>query len=156
LYTFDEPKREQNFKTMKTIETFLPLFSGFYSTIWDSEHRISDFLSMENLKYESISFDNSAYDFCEVYADNFITVLHKNLSDLESFEIEELAENTLLQNIDSFSPFGYLEILVKDAQESAKMFGSSWESELCKNAPLEVLGFFKVEMADFDLMPVIK
>jgi hypothetical protein len=45
---------------MTTFETFLPLFSGFYSTIW--EFREDDFLYSEGLKYDDIEVDFKSYE----------------------------------------------------------------------------------------------
>ena len=45
---------------MKTIKTYLPLFSGFYGTIWESDE--SDFCSENDCTYDDLIVDYDAYN----------------------------------------------------------------------------------------------
>jgi len=43
------------------IETFLPVFPGFYGSIFDADSDIEDFLYEEGAKWEQLEFDNEEY-----------------------------------------------------------------------------------------------
>jgi hypothetical protein len=45
---------------MKTIKTYLPLFSGFYGTIWESDE--SDFCYENDCTYDDLTVDYDAYN----------------------------------------------------------------------------------------------
>jgi hypothetical protein len=44
------------------VKTFLPVFTGFYHTIFSSENEIENFLYLENLTDDDIDFDNKKYE----------------------------------------------------------------------------------------------
>lgn len=46
---------------MKTIKTYLPLFSGFYNTIWESDE--SNFCYENDCTYDDLIIDNKQYEF---------------------------------------------------------------------------------------------
>jgi len=77
---------------MKTqiIETYLPIFPGFYNSLIDGDFEINDFLNEENLIYEQINFDFESWQKeCSFYACNFIEKELKNFGVL-SVEFQEL------------------------------------------------------------------
>ena len=46
---------------MKTIKSYLPIFQGFYGTLFDSEQAEEMVLEYEDLQFEEIEFDYSEY-----------------------------------------------------------------------------------------------
>ena len=46
---------------MKTIKTYLPLFSGFYGTIWESDE--SNFCYENDCTYDDLIIDNKQYEY---------------------------------------------------------------------------------------------
>jgi hypothetical protein len=55
------------------VETYLPIFPGFYNSLIDGDFEIDNFLSEEDLSYEQINFDFKSYSKdCSFYACNFI------------------------------------------------------------------------------------
>lgn len=62
---------------MKTqiVETYLPIFPGFYNSYIDSDDEIESFLYSENLEYDQINFDFEAWQKqCSLYACEFISI----------------------------------------------------------------------------------
>lgn len=73
---------------MKTqiIETYLPIFPGFYNSYIDSDNEIENFLYYENLEYDQIKFDFEAWKKdCSFNACEFI---EKELKDFGVLSIE--------------------------------------------------------------------
>ena len=60
---------------MKTqiVETYLPIFPGFYNSYLDGENELEFFLETENLNYENVNFQFQEYSkYCSFYACYFI------------------------------------------------------------------------------------
>lgn len=77
---------------MKTqiIETYLPIFPGFYNSLIDSDNEIESFLYHENTNRENINFDFETYSKdCSEFACYFIENELKDLGVL-SVEFQEL------------------------------------------------------------------
>lgn len=73
---------------MKTqiVETYLPIFPGFYNSYIDSDNEIENFLYSENLEYDQIKFDFKAWQIdCSFYACKFI---EKELKDFGVLSVE--------------------------------------------------------------------
>lgn len=73
---------------MKTqiVETYLPIFPGFYNSLIDSDYEIESFLNSENLEYNQINFDFKEYSKdCSFYACEFI---EKELKDFGVLSVE--------------------------------------------------------------------
>lgn len=72
------------------VETYLPIFPGFYNSLIDSNNEIESFLDMENLTDEQIFFDFDSYTkYSSIYACNFIENELKDFGVL-SVEFQEL------------------------------------------------------------------
>lgn len=77
---------------MKTqiVETYLPIFPGFYNSYIDSDDEIESFLYSENLGYDQINFDFEAWQKeCSLYACEFISIWLADLGVL-SVEFQEI------------------------------------------------------------------
>ena len=55
----DEESRNTNTNDMKQIETYLPVFPGFYNTIFEPDE--TDWLEENNVEWENMNFDNEEY-----------------------------------------------------------------------------------------------
>jgi len=84
---------------MKTIQTYLPVFSGFYNTIWESDSEIEreiDYFNEEREKkglgkvdFDNFEFDYSGYEMQVVKG--IAAYLERELSDFVSdIEVEEI------------------------------------------------------------------
>jgi hypothetical protein len=73
---------------MKTqiVETYLPIFPGFYNSLIDGDSELENFLYFENLEYDQIDFDFKNYqNVCSLYACKFIA---NELNDLGVLSVE--------------------------------------------------------------------
>jgi hypothetical protein len=76
------------------------------------------------------------YDVTDsMWEGEYITIRFKHLSDLDSVDLEILAENI----IDKIEPFGYFEVLCNEYQNRYKDTGICWKEMICKNETMEVI-----------------
>lgn len=89
---------------MKTIKTYLPLFSGFYGTIWESDE--SDFCSKNNCTFDDLIVDYDAYnkdvilgicDFVESNCEFIKTVKLENICSPKYYNFSNNSANVTIE-----------------------------------------------------------
>jgi len=96
---------------------------GFKNLLVDS-HRLGSLLDFY-FDNEGIREDNIYYGV-EVYAENYITIKEKYVSDLDSHEQEMIAEYVLREQ-DFDTDFGYMGVLIKDYKQKAELLCMDWQ-----------------------------
>lgn len=71
---------------MANIKTYLPLFSGFYGTIWESDE--SNFCSENDCSYDDLIVDNDAYEGDVVLS--ICNFVEANCEFIKAIEFEEI------------------------------------------------------------------
>lgn len=89
---------------MKTIKTYLPLFSGFYGTIWESDE--SDFCSENDCKIDDLVVDYDAYNkdvvlgICDFVKSNcpfIISITFENICSPKFYNFENDSANVTIE-----------------------------------------------------------
>lgn len=141
---------------MKNIKTFLPVFSGFYNTIWEFDYERLEYEIKEQRKenglYSEIDFDDIDIDFTQ-YMDD----IAKSFCERLQGELSDFVESITFENV--YSPKAYnfsndsVNVSIVPKTDNIKDFIYKHKedfSEYLKNKYTSCDGFISYHANDFE------